>query len=413
MPVALRTPGRLRALLVASVAGSLLWGAIAMWTVEQRLSAANQVVAGSGSLSYDAQQVYQSLSDADATEANAYLSGIEPASDIIRVHDDISRAEAYVLAIRAGNPDPVIQADLTTLATGIPGYTDYVGEADAFNRGQQPVGAAWLGDASYLMRATLLPAASNVYDLENARLNAAYTRATGFPSLAVAAAVLLGLGAIAAQYRLARRTHRLLNPGVVAASLIGLLSLAWLLGSLASARSGLLAGRDEGSAPAQALVQAEVTALQMHSDESLTLINRDGADDSTEKELQQSLWPLLGRQLVMAQSVGAQSPGRADAVAAAKDAQAWYRQHRQVYTANSDGDYSGAVTLAVTVSTTSFRAVEAALARGTAADQDAFTRSAASGDQALGGLVPGMLVAALLMAAAAAWGLYHRLAEYR
>jgi hypothetical protein len=105
-------------------------------------------VASTGPLSYDAQQVYRSLSDADATEANAYLSGIEPSTAIAHIHADISRAEADVMAIRAGNSDPAVQTDLTTLATGIPAYTDFVGEADAFNREQAPVGGAWLGDAS-------------------------------------------------------------------------------------------------------------------------------------------------------------------------------------------------------------------------------------------------------------------------
>jgi hypothetical protein len=411
--MAVRTPGRLRALLVASVIVSLLWGVIATWTAVQRLSAANQVVAGSGPLSYDAQQVYQSLSDADATEANGYLSGIEPAADITQVHDDITRAEAYVLAIRAGDQDPAIRADLTTLATGIPGYADYVGEADAFNRAQAPVGAAWLADASYLMRGTLLPAASDVYSREKARLDAADAQATGLPFLAVGAAILMTVAAISVQYRLARRTKRMLNPGLAAATLIGLLSAAWLLTGLASARSGLLAGQDQGSAPAQALVSADITALRMHSDESLTLINRDGADDSTEKELQQVLWPLLGRQLATARSVGARSPGQADAVAATADAQAWYGQHQQVYRANSNGDYTVAVTLAVGGSTASFRSVDAALTKGIAVDQAAFTRSATSGDHALGGLAAGMVVAALLMAAAGAWGVYRRLAEYR
>jgi hypothetical protein len=406
--VALRTPGRLRALLLASVVVSLLWGVIATWTAEQWQSAADQVVADSGPLTYDAQQVYQSLSDADATEANAYLSGIEKASDVTRIHDDISRAGAYVLAIRAGDRDPAIQADLTTLATGIPNYTDYVGEADAFNRGQQPVGAAWLGDASDLMRDTLLPAASNVYDAENARLNAAYAQATGFPFLAVGAAVLFGLCAILVQYRLARRTKRMLNPGLVAASLIGLLTLAWLLAGFASARSGLLAGRDQGTAPAQALVQAEVTGLQMHSDESLTLIDRDVTDEGFQK-----LWPLLARQLVTAQSVGAHSPGEADAVTAAKDAQAWYAQHQQVDSENSNGDYNRAVTLATKASTASFRSVDEALTKGIATDQAGFASSATSGDNDLGGLVAGMIVAALLMTAAGAWGVYRRLAEYR
>jgi hypothetical protein len=411
--VAVRTPSRLRALLLGSVVVSLLWGVIATWTVEQRLSGANQVVAGSGPLSYDAQEVYQALSDADATEANAYLTGVEPASDVTRIHDDISRAEAYVLAVRAGNPDPAIQADLTTLATGIPGYTDYAGEADAFNRAQEPVGAAWLGDASYLMRGTLLPAASSVYSRENARLSAAYGQATGLPVLAVGAAILFGLAAIVAQYRLARRTNRMLNPGLVAATLIGLLSLVWLLGSLGSARSGLLAARDQGSAPAQALVQAEVTALRMHSDESLTLINRDGVDDFTEKEFQQALWPLLGRQLMTARSVGARSPGDAYAAAAATDSHAWYAQHQKVHSANRDGDYTTAVTLSTNASTASFRSVDAALTRGIAADQAASAASAASGDNDLGGVAAGMAAAALLMAAAGAWGAYRRLAEYR
>jgi hypothetical protein len=48
-----------------------------------------------------------------------------------------------------------------------------------------------------------------------------------------------------------------------------------------------------------------------------------------------------------------------------------------------------------------------------AAGQATFTGDAANGDNDLRGLVAGMIVAALLMAAAAAWGAYRRLAEYR
>src|SRR5258708_24286922 len=117
------------------------------------------------------------------------------------------------------------------------------------------------------MRGTLLPAASALYEKENARLNAAYAQATGLPSPAAVTAILIGIAAFLAQRWLARRTRRVFNLGLVAASLIGLLALAWLLTSFASVRSDLLAGRDQGSVPAQALVQAEVTALQMHSDE--------------------------------------------------------------------------------------------------------------------------------------------------
>src|SRR5579859_1872778 len=70
------TPGRLWLIMLGSVAVCLLWGAVATWSAAQWTSAANQIVSSTGPLSYDAQQAYRSLSDADATEANAYLSGI-------------------------------------------------------------------------------------------------------------------------------------------------------------------------------------------------------------------------------------------------------------------------------------------------------------------------------------------------
>lgn len=183
-------------------------------------SAANPIVASTGPLTYDAQQVYRSLSDADATEANAYLSGIAPTASVTGIYNDISRAETALMAVRAGDAGPVVQADLATLSTGIPAYTDLTGEADAANREHDPVGAAWLGEASNLMRVTLLPAAGDLYQKENARLNADYAQATGLPYLAAATAVLIAFAAFRGQRWLTRRMKRVFNLGLVAASLI-------------------------------------------------------------------------------------------------------------------------------------------------------------------------------------------------
>jgi polar amino acid transport system substrate-binding protein len=47
------------------------------------------------------------------------------------------------------------------------------------------------------------------------------------------------------------------------------------------------------------------------------------------------------------------------------------------------------------------------------ADQAAFSAAASNGNDLLAGLAAGMIVASLLMAAACAWGLARRLAEYR
>jgi hypothetical protein len=53
------------------------------------------------------------------------------------------------------------------------------------------------------------------------------------------------------------------------------------------------------------------------------------------------------------------------------------------------------------------------LSRAISADQSVFKSNSASGSGAFGGLEAAVVVAALLMAAACAWGLSRRLAEYR
>jgi hypothetical protein len=74
------TPARLRLLLALLILLSLAWGVLAALTADQHASAAADVVAVSEPLSLDAEQIYTSLSDADATAANAFLAGgLEPA----------------------------------------------------------------------------------------------------------------------------------------------------------------------------------------------------------------------------------------------------------------------------------------------------------------------------------------------
>jgi hypothetical protein len=68
----MRTPGRLRALLLASIVTCLLWGVVATWTAGQRLSAANQVVAGSGPLSAAGQATFTG----DAANGDNDLRGL-------------------------------------------------------------------------------------------------------------------------------------------------------------------------------------------------------------------------------------------------------------------------------------------------------------------------------------------------
>jgi hypothetical protein len=277
-------PAKLRMLLVGLILLSLLWGAVAGWTVASHVSAASNVVTVSEPLSLEAQQIYGALSDADATEAAAFLSGgLEPLSLRHRYQADIGRVARELEAATAAAGHSAAASLLATLAAGLPVYSGLVETARADNRLGLPLGAAYLREASAYMRATLLPAARDLYSQENAQLAQADQQATALPYLAVVVALIAGFGLFFSQRWLARRTHRMVNLGLLLASAAGLASLIWLVSALAIAGSRLTAARDNGSAPVEALARADIAALQAHADESLTLIDRSG-DDSFQQD---------------------------------------------------------------------------------------------------------------------------------
>jgi hypothetical protein len=413
-------PAKLRVLLVGLVLLSLLWGAVAGWTVSSHASAASNVVAISEPLSLDAQQIYGALSDADATEAAAFLSGgLEPLGLRHRYQADIGKAARELEAATAAAGHSAAASRLATLAAGLPVYTGLVETARADNRLGLPLGAAYLREASAYLRATMLPAARDLYAQENAQLAAADQQATSLPYIAAVVALIAGLVLFYSQRWLARRTHRMVNPGLLLASAAGLASLIWLISALITAGSHLTAARDHGSAPVEALARADITALQAHADESLTLIDRSG-DDSFQQDfvsLQRRLGPGPNTLLSDAATAAAKSPGGGLGKAAETDAPAWFAVHRIVRAMDDSGSYTAAVHLAVSQrpadSGGRFARLHSDLTSAIGADQAYFRTAAAAGESDLAGLEAGMIALAVVAAAGCAWGVSRRLAEYR
>src|SRR5579859_8000572 len=207
------TPGRLWLLLVGLVALCLAWGVLAALTAEQHASAAADVVAVSEPLSLDAEQVYQSLSDADATAASAFLAGgLEPAALRDRYQADIEAAGVRIesasalvggaaarstvpsaLASQATGTDKAVGDDLAVLTADLPVYTGEVATARADNRLGLPLGAAYLREADGLLRGQLLTAANDIYTRESALLTKASAQATGLPLITAALVLALAI----------------------------------------------------------------------------------------------------------------------------------------------------------------------------------------------------------------------------
>jgi hypothetical protein len=416
------TPAKLGLWLAGLLAASLAWGAVAAWTVAEHASAAGNVVTVSEPLSLDAQQIYRSLSAADATEAAAFLTGgLEPLSLRARYLADITRAARQLEAATAAAGQSAAGSSLATLSAGLPHYAGLVETARADNRLGLPLGAAYLREASGFMRATLLPAARDLSAQENAQLAVAGQQATGLPWAALAVALIAAVLLAAGQWWLARRTNRIVNPGLLVASIAGLASLVWLVTALIVARTNLDAARDHGSAPVEALARAETAALQTHADESLTLISRDSfALDSFQADfasLQKRLGPGPGTLLTDAAATAQGSRGGPQAAAALRDVPAWFAAHRQVRFLADSGQYTAAVRRALGAgpadSSYRFSRLDADLTGAIAADQASFRSAAQQGRDDLDFLEAGMIVASLVMVAGCGWGISRRLAEYR
>jgi hypothetical protein len=423
---------------------SLAWGVVAALTANQHASAASDVVAVSEPLSLDAEQIYKSLSDANATAANAFLSGgLEPTADRQRYDTDISAAAIRIeaasamvgasaartsmpgqLTTRAASAATATGNDLATLSADLPVYAGEVQTARADNRLGLPLGAAYLREASTLLGGPMLAAASDIYQHENALLTSASAQATGLPLLVVAIVIGLAIGYVLLRTSrwLTRQTHRVINYGLLVALVACAISLVWLASAFVIGRTELLHAQQSGSAAAEAFARADVAALQAHADESLTLIDNSG-DDQYQKDFvtQQKLLglgPRPGPGTLLGAVQSAPGSSGADASAAVVDAQAWYKAHAALRALDNAGNHEAAVNAAVNSklsgsSAAAFAQLSAALDRGITANQATFASSARSGRDAFTGLAIGMIVAALAMVAGSAWGLSRRLAEYR
>jgi hypothetical protein len=417
-------PGKLRLLVFALVAVCLAWGALAAFTVNEYSSAASGLVATGAPLTVDAQHIYQDLSNANDTEATAFLSGgLEPFALRDAYLADINGAAAAIEAATSmgGGSTGITSKDLVTLSTELPVYTGEIETARADNRLGYPLGAAYLREATTLMNGTLLPAAERLYTTENDDLTTTSAQASGLPLAAVT--IVIGLAIILLLYRtsrwLTRRTNRLLNVGLLTAGAAALVSLVWLGAVYTGARGDLLNAQARGSAPVAALARADIVALQAHADESLTLID-DSGDDSYETNyltLQKSLGPGNATLLTAAASAAAGSPGAGQANAAITRAQAWYAAHAKLRSLDDNGNHAAAVASALGSGTGDaggdFAALSGDLTNGIAADQAAFGTSAHAGESMYTGLEAAVIVLALLMAVGCAWGLSRRLQEYR
>ncbi|GAA3206931.1 hypothetical protein [Dactylosporangium siamense] len=414
------SPGRLTTLTAVVVVLGLAFGLAGVLAMRASVGLVSDVTDRSGPLSLQAQDIYRSLSDADATAATAFLgNGVEPAELRKRYLDDIARASS-ALTVALHSAEGRSATALGVLVRQIPVYTGLVESARTYNRQGIPLGGAYLREASALMRQTILPAAQELFRAEATRLSDAQRAVARWPwTVTLLGLALLGVLVLTQRY-LIRLTNRRLNRGMVLATVAALVAFGWLAIAASGAAGHISDGRDGGSEQVGLLAEARITALQARADEGLTLIAR-GDGKAFEDDFKVMMEQLAGKDgkgglLQRAHQEAPDDAARAAVQQAQQHAAEWLTVHQKVRELDDGSQHAEAVKLATDGDASAASAagrLDAALAEGIAGGGRRFDRAAAGAGDALGGADIAVALLALAVAAAAAFGLNQRIAEYR
>lgn len=244
-----------------------------------RQHAVDALARDSGASFVAAQQLHAELSVADATVARAFLAGgVEPPAQRTAYQESIASASGRIvdLALAGGPREP-----LSVLAAQLPVYTGLIERARANNRIGNVVGGAYLRQASELMQTRILPAVDRLAAEDALDIDRGYAQATRWyqPVLVGVAGAAALVALVALQIRLFRRTHRMFNLRLVAATVLVVIATGLTLLAFGVSRARLVDSRNDAFRPMTVVAQVRVLALRAWGDESLSLIARGNGDD--------------------------------------------------------------------------------------------------------------------------------------
>ena len=371
-------------------------------------------------MSNSAHTLYTSMSQADTLATTSF---VQPGLQTAESHREYLEAiDAAVVAA-----DEVLRGSVETRAHDtekvqdlvreiqrlIPQYTGLMERAQANQRVGNPLGVAYMQQASSLMHEKMLLKAQVILDITRDQVEdemKRLTRAQVVPLSGLLAA-LIALGA--AQWALWRMFRRRLNKGFLAATALTLVAMIWLGASNIAAWD---AGRNDFASKSgnyEQLTGARTAAQEMRTAETITLLTRNtqrtkSSINDTSAEVSTALDAI-------------ENDANSQQVDTARKALAdWRGAHSDMMSALQSGDYDRAVTLAAdtgeitneTTTATAFALLDDSMAElisSSRFDQRAYINEALGTTR---GVSTGIMALMLLAIAATFIGIRPRVQEY-
>ncbi|HEX8005247.1 MAG TPA: hypothetical protein VF482_02330 [Trebonia sp.] len=407
--------------------------------------------------------LYFSLNDMDAQVANVLLVGGDPrlagdrSQDLaIYQRDRLTADQDLQQAAVTAAGSAAAQRQLRSALNGIGQYEALAAEAiladqqAASAAGRAP--AASLGyyrQATALMQAGVLPAVASLTSVSAAELDATYQQGRTTALTGITVVTVTGLAALAVlvalQAYLAVRYRRLMNPALIAATVITLGLTAAAAGQLGAEAGHLKVAKQDAFDSIIALTQARAVSYDANADESRYLVDPGQAAQYQQAFLTKSQRlaavgdvGIFGYDAALTADIGAYRADNADVrfggylgaefhnitfpgerAAAVRTLLAYqvYERYDRVLRALAKRNLAAAVAFDIGTapgqSNWAFNRYDAALSSVTAINQDAFVSAVQAGQGGVGdwsGTVPA--VAAALIAALIVIGVWPRLMEY-
>ena len=342
------TPGRMRLYGALAVLGCLIFGLFAFIAASSRSSALSNARSDAAQL-VRVQAIRTNLVFADANLTNAFLvGGLEPPAARSAYENGIAAASTTLATASGVNSDDA--AVLAKVNDVVTRYTGLVESARANNRLGFPLGAAYLRQATNLLRTDALPPLEDLGKTEQARIAHSYSASAHAMYWLVAGLVIALAVLIVAQVWLSGRTRRLFNLPLVTATAAVLVVGLVLVGLMAWSQNKANKTRSNAYLATVELATARIDAFDAKSAESLTLIARGsgGAYDANYNDLADNATVILK---------DAADRGGTNEQDAQKAFTAYSDVHKRIRAADNKGDWDGAVAIATGTKPTDANAV--------------------------------------------------------
>lgn len=406
------SPGRLTTVALILIVAILAAG-LSMWqTTSQRQQQLTRISQLSEPMANASQNLYASLTIADASANTAFSRGtLNSSQDLVSNFDDVI-AQASMSATRAAtgieNVDAPEMKNIATVQRLLPVYTGMVETARANAHQGNPVSVAYLASASNLMQVQILPAAKSLYERTSTTTNDEQRQLSKpplFPMSGLAAAILMLL---ITQWWLTRRTGRLFNVGLFGATMLMAIALVGVgIATTQPWQSNSLFG--EQRPDVHALTEVRIDAQQLRASETLGLVRRQPADAES---FSQSVRTLVGE----LERVDANAPDD-DVRAAIHGIYSWESGHNLMMEHLSSGDYAGAVRIATDVdnassSAAAFNQVDESLQNSIAESRLTARENLDRSRRTIAALSLATVTLTVIAAVLVVFGFRHRLLEY-